>query len=132
MMAQIARAAWLAMATVATRTGLRASSAVIRGSAVSGRCRLRRTSEVMPMTRSLRRYWSPILEIRPRRSLPPLEFCKGVSPSHAANCRPDWNWVGSVTVAARAVAPSRPTPGTVAMRRASSLERYQAKRSRSS
>src|SRR5437899_9015428 len=74
MMAQIALAAWLAMATVATRSGLRASSAVIRGSATSGRRTLRATSEVMPMISNLRRYWSPILEIRPSRAFPPLQY----------------------------------------------------------
>jgi hypothetical protein len=35
-------------------------------------------------------------------------------------------------VAANALAPSRPTPGTVAMRRARSFDRYQASKSRSS
>src|SRR3954451_13012817 len=72
MMAQIARAARFAMAMVASRSGLRASSALIRGSAELGWCRLRLTSDVMPVTRRRRRYWSPILEMRPRRSLPPL------------------------------------------------------------
>jgi len=36
----------------------------------------------------LRRYLSPILLIRPSRSLPPLDFCSGVNPNQAANCRP--------------------------------------------
>ena len=40
--------------------------------------------------------------------------------------------MGFVTVAAMAVAPSKPTPGTVAIRRARSFERYEASRSRSS
>jgi len=38
-----------------------------------------------PITSSCRRYLSPILVMRPRRSLPPLDFWRGVSPSHAAN-----------------------------------------------
>jgi hypothetical protein len=33
-----------------------------------------RTSDVMPTMSSLRRYLSPILVIRPSRSLPPLDF----------------------------------------------------------
>ena len=36
-------------------------------------------------------YLSPIFEIRPSRSLPPLECCNGVKPSQAANCLPDRN-----------------------------------------
>jgi len=51
--------------------------------------------------------------------------------SQAANCRPDRNWCGSVTEAANAVAQTVPTPGIVASRRAISLERCQAKSSRS-
>jgi hypothetical protein len=34
---------------------------------------------------------SPILEMRPKRSLPPLQLALGVRPSQAANCRPDVN-----------------------------------------
>ena len=45
------------------------------------------------------------------RSLPPLELALGVSPSQAANCRPDVNWCGSLTVAARADAVMIPIPG---------------------
>ena len=55
-MAQIARAARFAIATVTSRTGLRASSALTRGSAELGWCRLRLTSDVMPVTRRRRRY----------------------------------------------------------------------------
>jgi muconolactone delta-isomerase len=40
-------------------------------------------------------------------SLPPLEFCRGVIPSQAANSRPDLNKDGSATVAAMALAPAR-------------------------
>jgi Transposase len=43
--------------------------------------------------------------VRPKRSLPPLEFCRGVIPSQAANSRPDRNREGSATVAAIALAP---------------------------
>jgi hypothetical protein len=59
---------------------------------------------------------SPRLLVLPNRSLPPLECCRGVIPSLAANSRPDLNKCGSVTVAATALAPMMPTPGTVANR----------------
>ena len=80
MIAQITRAVLLAMATVATRMGLRASHLAKRGSTASGLYFARLTSEVMPTISSLRRYWSPILVIFPSRSLPPLDFCSGVRP----------------------------------------------------
>ena len=35
-----------------------------------------------PMTRSLRRYASPRLVIRPNRGFPPVEFIRGTKPSH--------------------------------------------------
>jgi uncharacterized protein (DUF2237 family) len=38
--------------------------------------------------------------------LPPVEFCRGTSPTQAANSRPDLNADGSVTVAAMAAAPT--------------------------
>ncbi len=47
---------------------------------------------------------SPILEMRPMRSLPALESALGVSPSEAANWRADVNRWGSVIDAARAEA----------------------------
>ncbi len=81
----------------------------------------RRTSDVMPMR-----------VIRPIRSLPPLDFCSGVSPSDAANCRPDRKRSGSLTDAARAVADMIPTPGIVASRCDSSFARCQASSSFSS
>src|SRR5271170_6984061 len=108
------------MATVATRTGFRARSEAKCGVALSGLLRNWRTSAVAPMTSSRRRYLSPILLIRPRRSLPPLEFWSGVRPSQAANWRPDLNCPGSVTAAAKAVAPIGPIPGMVARSRTGS------------
>ena len=42
-------------------------------------------------------------------------------PSQAANSRPERNRLGSVTVAAIALAPMIPTPGTVASRRLTRL-----------
>jgi hypothetical protein len=62
----------------------------------------------------LRMYLSPRLLVRPKRSLPPLEFCRSVMPSQTANSRPDRNREGSATVAAMALAPMMPTLGAVA------------------
>lgn len=85
MTAHAIRAILLAMATEATRAGFLASRATKRGSTVPGFSLAYRISAVAPTTRSYRRYLSPILVMRPNRSLPPLELCRGVSPSRAAN-----------------------------------------------
>jgi hypothetical protein len=50
--------------------------------------------------------------ILPSLSFPPLEFCRGTRPSHAAKSRPERNMEGSGTCAARAALISPPTPGT--------------------
>lgn len=60
-------------------------------------------------------------EIRPRRSLPPLQFCSGVRPNKAANCRPERKRSASLTEAASVVAETMPIPGIVAKRCDSSL-----------
>src|ERR1700687_1254229 len=49
--------------------------------------------------------------------LPPLEFCRGVSPSQAAKSRPDLNTLGSGVEAVITEAISLPTPGTLASQR---------------
>ena len=58
----------------------------------------RRITAVAPTTRSLRRYPSLFLEIRPSLSFPPEEFCRGTRPRKAANSRPERNSDESVTV----------------------------------
>ena len=52
----------------------------------------------------------PRLVILPKLLLPPLEFCFGVKPSHAANCAPFLNCLKSPTVATTADAVIDPTP----------------------
>src|ERR1700756_3133010 len=52
----------------------------------------------------------------PSRGFPPVEFCRGTSPSQAANSRPLRKPLGSTTVAAMAVAMIGPMPGTLARR----------------
>src|SRR3954451_12261530 len=61
------------------------------------------------------------------RSLPPLECCRGTSPSHAANWRPFLNADGSGTVAAIAEAVIGPMPGIVARLQLASFDLCQAR-----
>src|SRR6056297_2022344 len=89
--AQAIRAVLLAMATVATRAGLRSSNDVSHLLARSGCDRVCLTSDVIPTTSSCLMYWSPIFVIRPSFSLPPLDLFAGVKPSQAANSRPFLN-----------------------------------------
>src|SRR5215470_16222822 len=59
----------------------------------------------------------------PSCCLPPVEFWRGTSPIHAARSRPDLKALGSVTVAAIAVATITPTPGIDSSRWLISLAR---------
>ena len=113
---QAMRAVLLATATVTSRAGLRSSRPRTQVPVADGLLSARRTTEVAPTTRSRRRYPSPIFDIRPRRSLPPEEFCRGTRPRNAANWRPVLKTPGSGTLAARAVAVMMPTPGMVSRR----------------
>ena len=57
----------------------------------------------------------PIVEVRPSRSLPPLECCPGVRSTHAAKSRPFVKVsVGGAKVLI-AAAVTAPTPGTCAI-----------------
>ena len=69
------------------------------------------------------RYASPRLVICPSRVLPPVEYCRGTSPSQAANCRPFLKSRPLPTVATRAEAVIGPMPLRVWARTASALER---------
>src|SRR3954447_8687319 len=66
------------------------------------------------------------------RSLPPLEFCRGTSPSHAANWRPFLKADGLETEAAIAEAVIEPMPGIVARLQLASSDLCQARICRSS
>ena len=81
MIAQMIRVVLFAIATVATLVGFRASRSARRGSIVAGLYFARRTSEVVPTMSSLRRYLSPILVIRPKRSLPDAPAMKRIHPT---------------------------------------------------
>src|ERR1700729_3875293 len=71
-----------------------------------------------PTTNSFRRYRFPIFDTRPRRSLPPEEFCLGANPRNAANSRGPEKTPTSCTLAAIAEAVTGPIPGTLIRRRA--------------
>ena len=75
---------------------------------------------------------APCFEMPPRRVFPPVDSCCGVRPSQAANCRPDRNCPGSVTVAASAVAVITPIPGIAASLWLASFPACQVASSRSS
>ena len=117
MAAHAIRALLLASAIPATLLGRRASRPRTHAASLVVRLRVCRNTATAPATSRQRMYLSSRLLVRPNRSLPPLEFCRGVIPSHAANSRPDRNSDGSVTVAAIAVAPMTPMPGMVASKR---------------
>jgi len=107
------RAVLLAMATVASRVGLRSSIEAVHGSTRSGLVRAARTRADMPTTRSCLRYLSPMRDILPCRSLPPEDLLSGVSPIQAARSRPLLNYRASPMVATRADAFTGPMPGMV-------------------
>ncbi len=82
-----------------------------------------RMTAVSPITRRRLRYRSPCLDIPPKRTLSPLEFCFGTRPGQAANCRPERNCPGSLAVATIAVAVITPTPGMATSLRLASFSR---------
>lgn len=93
----------LASATATTLKGRLPSKSFSHGLALSSVRTWRRT-DAAPVTRSDRNSGLPILEMRPRRSLPPLEWAFGVSPIQAAKCRADLKPPGSGTSALTAIA----------------------------
>ena len=75
------------------------------------------TAVAPPKTSNRRRQRLPCLVMPPNLSLPPLEFCRGVSPSQAEKSRPDLKILGSGTLAAIAEAVIVPAPGMLASNR---------------
>src|SRR3954452_24374371 len=115
------RAFLLARATVTCRTGCRSSSPRTHLPAALSQCAARYTIEVAPSTSKVRICPFPALVILPRRVLPPLECCRGTSPSQAAKCRALLKLpMPSPTVAVIREAVIGPTPGIVASLRATS------------
>ena len=124
-MAQAMRAILLASATAATLIGRRSMRRASQSRFVP--CwRAYRMTAIAPVTSSQRKCRLPCLEILPSLSLPPVEYCRGTKPIHAARLRPDENVFQSPTSASSAVATIGPTPGISSSRRLSSHERCQA------
>ena len=117
MSAQATRAILLASAIATSLIGLSFSMSVLAQISGAQICfRFGLSSETAPLTSRVRRYRSPIFEIRPSFVLPPVEFCRGARPRKAENSRADANIAGTVTLAACAVAVTGPTPGILARR----------------
>src|SRR6202043_1527320 len=121
--AQMIRASLLASATVTRRAGFFARSALIHSASAPLRLLTLRSSEVAERTSSFLMWRFPLL-MPPSVCLPPLEFCRGVSPSQAAKSRPDLNTLGSGVDAVITEAISLPTPGTLASKRLTSLRAW--------
>ncbi len=97
-------------------------------------CLTNQITALAPRIINVRRYVSPRLLIPSNTCLPPLEFCLGINPSHAANCRPFLNSLTSPTVTTMTLAVIGPNLGiTVNLRTASfSLQSCRIKTSSSS
>jgi len=126
--AQTVLAILFASATVISMRGFRASMPANHAPALSGLRPATFVTELAPMMRSLRKLRSPIFVVRPRRSFPPLECCRGTRPSQAAKSRPRRKVLAAGASAASAVAITGPTPGIVISRLAtgSAFARYLA------
>ena len=79
-----------------------------------------RTTPLAAMISKRRSVRSPIREVRPRRSFPPVDRCTGVRPIQAAKSRPERKVSVGGASASIAVAIKGPIPGTVMRRRAPS------------
>lgn len=71
---------------------------------------------IAPCTKSVLRYLSPRLLIRPNRGFPPVEYCLGTNPSQAAKSLPESNCSPFPIVAIIAVAVCGPMPRTSRIR----------------
>src|SRR5919107_4006370 len=131
MSAQTILAILLARATVTSMRGLRASMPISHGLARDLSRAATLAAELAPRISSRRKLRSPIFEVRPSRSFPPLECCFGVRPSQAAKSRPRRKVDAGGASATRAVATTGPIPGMVIRRLAagSALARVAISRS---
>src|ERR1700745_1409997 len=107
------RASLLAAAVTTTLIGARVSSVSSHGPN-GDRSRLtRRTADRAPCTRRLRRYLFPGLRTAISPPFPPVECCRGTSPSQEENSRPLWKAAPLPIAATIAVATSGPIPGVL-------------------
>src|SRR3954451_12543581 len=108
---QAMRAILLAIATATSLGGLRRSrSSSQADDFLLLPSRTRRRRAVAPTIRVLRKASSPARVMTPSLTLPAVEWSFGVSPSHAANWRPDRNRRGSGVFMTSIEAPISPTP----------------------
>ena len=77
--------------------------------------------DIAPMISNRRMSACPAFEMRPRRSFPPDECCRGTKPNHAAKSRPRRKLSIGGAKASTANALTGPTPGIVCNRRAVSV-----------
>lgn len=78
------------------------------------------TTPLHAMMRRRRRVRSPMREVRPRQSLPSVDFCIGLNPIQAEKSRPDGKVSTGRANASIAVAIIGPTPRMLISRRATS------------
>jgi len=100
----------LAIAIATTIVGLRSSIRLSHGCRVKSLRFARMIIDIAPATSKRLSSGFPFLVICPIRSLPPLEFCLGTSPTQAEKARPDLKIPGSGTSATTRVAMTGPTP----------------------
>src|SRR3954470_19716571 len=116
-MAQTERAILLASAIATSILGLRASMRWIQLPSGAPLRKAARTTVIAPMISRRRISRWPIFEIFPRTCLPPVECCRGTSPSQAAKSRPRLKTsIGGAKVSIARVVIG-PTPGIVCRRR---------------
>ena len=116
--AQAVRAMRLASATTTSIFGLRASIRESHEPSGAPLCAAHRTTATAPTISGRRKSRWPNFEVRPSRSLPPLECCRGVRPTQAAKSRRFENVSNGGAKVVIAAAVTVPTPGIVVSRRA--------------
>ena len=107
--AQTTRAILLARATVTSIFGLRGSICASHDPAGAPRRQACRITALAPRMSKRRMVRSPRFDTAPSFCLPPVDFCRGVSPSQAAKSRPARKFSAAGTSAVIAVAVIGPT-----------------------
>ena len=115
------RAFLFTTATMISIGGLRTSICLSPQSAGTPLRSAKRTTTLAAMMSRRRSDRSAMREVRPRRSLPPVERCTGISPTQAVKSRPERNVSTGGANASIAMAISGSMPGTLFSRRAVTL-----------
>jgi hypothetical protein len=109
-MAQTIRAILLASAIATSISGLRSNIRLSHKPAIPFRL-AHWTTDMAPMISNRRISRCPIFDVRPSRSLPPLECCRGTRPSQAAKSRSRLPEIAARANAGSVMALSNPIPG---------------------